>query len=1428
MSEVVNYRDVIDCPYAQKHWVSPKDVNKEILYEEGTFPRAFCISLCEWCICKFDYRNCMIYEKAGEQCGSAFLSLRNAQNAIMIRLEVFAMNTKRLCAFLLCAALLVSLLPAVAPQAHAEEKIPEGYIAISTPEELFLARNDLSANYILTKDIDLTEALAEGGSLYQKDWGWIAIGNGSEFTGIFDGNGHSISGLWGSCLIRNNYGTIRNLSITSGSISDDGSICDINYGTIENCKNAASVSDIFGGNVWCSRNFLGGITGRNFGAIIGCENTGDVTLYGPVAYYTFVGGIAGYSAGIIRNSRNFGNVRASNVYKPTSDYQALSKDPPVSAGGIVGAAAYESKISQCWNAGDVYAAVVKSDAFFSSAGGIFGTGECPVENSYNCGNITACNSASPTYAFAGGIGGRGYDYTDYYNSPSKERGYIDCVYNAGLVTTEDPESGEYSGGHVGGILGGSTDFFAYRKNYYYINTLPVSGGSSRMLSSQMMQMQASFVGFDFDNTWVMGSCEYKYPILQFAAEDQHEYTAVTTEPTCENQGYTTYTCSACGNVTENQYVPALGHNYGEWKQSVAPTCTATGKEIRTCARCSKTETRTLSALGHSYGDWVEILAPTCETKGQEKRTCSRCKEFQTREIAALGHDYGDWVETLAPSCTTVGEESRSCSVCNVVEVREKAALGHSYGEWIEKTAPNCTTAGEEYRVCGVCGVCETRSIEALGHTYLSKVTAPTCLKQGFTTYTCSCGDSYIADFVLPLGHNYVFSVTAAPTSSASGTLTGICTRCGEMTTVSMPALNTDDYTYSVVLAPTCVENGTGRYTWKNFDYGVFRFDVVIVATAHSYKTVIVEPTCKEKGYTVYTCSCGDTYTSDYTDALGHISVTDSEVAATCTDTGLTEGSHCSRCDEILVAQETVPALGHSYGSWSETIAPDCSSAGEKRRDCSRCDAYETQTLEALGHMVVADAAVEATCTQTGLTEGSHCSRCNTILVEQEITPALGHNYIKGVCTRCGDVIADAQTYYLTNELCDGDRVIIFNEEFGVAMSAETVESNYKAGVAVVPEDGIIDTDNLAIVWTVKETDGGYYLIDHNGNYLATSIDNSLPIDGEYKIWNTSEAKSTGCVYLRNDRGYFLEWYEKFNDFTVYTYRSSDEGRYALQIYASQVKCVHAYDVIVTQPTCTQQGYTTSTCNLCGGSYIDDTTEALGHDWDNGTVTLPPTATEDGILSYCCTRCGETDTEIIPATGEEDKPCNGGEACPSNHFTDVEGAGHWTHEGIDFAVSHGLFSGMSATTFEPDTAMTRSMLVTVLWRYADMPIEGTNSYTDVPNGTWYTDAVSWAAYNGVVTGVGNNKFDPDGKITREQMATILYRYAKSSGIDTSNRTDLRSFPDAERISSYAKEAMQWAVAEGLINGSDGKLLPQGNATRAQVAAILMRFIQNVVK
>ena len=186
--------------------------------------------------------------------------------------------------------------------------------------------------------------------------------------------------------------------------------------------------------------------------------------------------------------------------------------------------------------------------------------------------------------------------------------------------------------------------------------------------------------------------------------------------------------------------------------------------------------------------------------------------------------------------------------------------------------------------------------------------------------------------------------------------------------------------------------------------------------------------------------------------------------------------------------------------------------------------------------------------------------------------------------------------------------------------------------------------------------------------------------------------------------------------------------------------------------------------------------------------------------------------------------------PSGYF-DVK-PGSWYEQSVQYATEHGLMNGTGTNTFEPESTMTRAMLVTVLWRYANAPKPGANPFTDVPNGKWYTDAVAWAAENGVVNGVGDGKFEPDGSVTREQMATILYRYAQKVGIDTSKHTELSAFPDASRVSAYAREPMQWIVAEGVIGGSreNGQdwLNPQGNATRAEVATILMRFIENVAK
>ena len=183
------------------------------------------------------------------------------------------------------------------------------------------------------------------------------------------------------------------------------------------------------------------------------------------------------------------------------------------------------------------------------------------------------------------------------------------------------------------------------------------------------------------------------------------------------------------------------------------------------------------------------------------------------------------------------------------------------------------------------------------------------------------------------------------------------------------------------------------------------------------------------------------------------------------------------------------------------------------------------------------------------------------------------------------------------------------------------------------------------------------------------------------------------------------------------------------------------------------------------------------------------------------------------------------------FTDVP-AGSWYYGAAAYAYNNGLFAGTTDTTFAPDMTMTRAMLVSVLWRLAGEPApKGTNTFDDVPNGTWYTDAVTWAAENGVVAGIGNGRFDPDGSVTREQTAVILFNYAQSKGYDVSARADLSVFPDAGSVSGWAQDALAWANASGLISGAvrgtQTILNPQGSASRAQVAMILMGYVEHVV-
>ena len=267
---------------------------------------------------------------------------------------------------------------------------------------------------------------------------------------------------------------------------------------------------------------------------------------------------------------------------------------------------------------------------------------------------------------------------------------------------------------------------------------------------------------------------------------------------------------------------------------------------------------------------------------------------------------------------------------------------------------------------------------------------------------------------------------------------------------------------------------------------------------------------------------------------------------------------------------------------------------------------------------------------------------------------------------------------------------------------------------------------------------------------------------------------------------------------------------------------HNYKAVVTAPTCTAKGYTTHTC-ACGDSYVDAYTDALGHAWDSGKVTKQPTATEAGIRTYTCTRCGETKTETISATG-----------CPSAGFTDVPGEDNWAHAGIDYCVANGLMSGIGNDLFRPKLTTTRAQIVQILYNLEGSPkVSGATPFMDLTN-DWYQDAVLWAYQTGVVAGTSSTTFEPDRPVTREQIAVILMEYM--TRVLKLERTwtpaDLSTFPDADSVSDWAKDAMADAVALGLIsgasNGGQTLLEPQGSATREQVATILMEFCKNVKK
>ena len=354
--------------------------------------------------------------------------------------------------------------------------------------------------------------------------------------------------------------------------------------------------------------------------------------------------------------------------------------------------------------------------------------------------------------------------------------------------------------------------------------------------------------------------------------------------------------------------------------------------------------------------------------------------------------------------------------CNLVDIHSNGSTDYSFDRkypdlyfrvlcdnhtWNQGTITQnatCTDNGEKIYTCTVCGATKTDVVPATGHKkVIDPAVFPTCDSTGKTEGShCSvCGEVIAPQNILPAtGHSWdSASVTLKPTCENTGIKTYTCSSCGKTRTETISALGHKEVTDPAVNA-TCEADGKTEGSHCSVCGKVLIPQNVIPATGHFWDNgnITQDATCEIPGSITYTCiTCSKTRT-EVIDALGHKPVTDPAVAATCESDGKTEGSHCSVCGKVLVAQDVVKATGHTWDEGKVTKEATCEETGVKTYTCATCGSTKTEDIKALGHKEVKDAAVAATCEKDGLTEGNHCSVCNKVLTEQKKVPATGHKF----------------------------------------------------------------------------------------------------------------------------------------------------------------------------------------------------------------------------------------------------------------------------------------------------------------------------------------------------------------------------------------------------------------------------------------------------
>ena len=584
--------------------------------------------------------------------------------------------------------------------------------------------------------------------------------------------------------------------------------------------------------------------------------------------------------------------------------------------------------------------------------------------------------------------------------------------------------------------------------------------------------------------------------------------------------------------------------------------------------------------------------------------------------------------------------------------------------------------------------------------------------------------------------------------------------------------------------PTCTEEGYTGDTYCKVCDKVQKPGKSIPAKGHSWNEgeITTSPTCENVGVKTYTCTVCNATKTEAIDATGHTPVEVAEQPATCTEAGHKAGTKCSVCEAILSGMEEIPTTGHT-----EVIdaakAPTCTETGlTEGKHCYACGEVITaqETVPAKGHTEVVDPVVEATCTKPGKTEGKHCSVCNEVLVAQKVVSAKGHDWDSGKILKQPTYGENGEMLY-TCAICDEYKTEIIPKLVnggggtgGAGGGSSSAGSTTKTETTINPDESTTKTETKPDGTVVETTTGK----DGSTSKTTTKKDGSSVTESK-----TADG-TTGTV--KTDKDGKTEAEAKISNKAVEDAKKSSE---AVKV-PTEVKAGKDSNSAPTVKVELPKNAGETKIEIPVSNVNSGTVAVIVHEDGTEEIVKNSKPTEDGVQ---LTVDGNTVVKIIDN---------------SKDFIDTRN--HWSRDEVNFVASRDIFNGVGNNLFGVSQPMTRGMVNTVLARLAGIDTTPKNGQK------WYEVGTEWAKSKGITDGT-----NPEASVTREQLATLLYRFYGSPAISGTLR-----FADAGAVSAYAQDALLWATQNGIMNGvGNNCVAPSADAQRAQVAAMMARYLKN---